>query len=488
MKLIQTVLLLIFGGFLFVNTFVNAQNSNNPNNTPTPEQRARQIQNTAKAWGFEADPKLPNVLVILVDDLGYGDLSIYGSPNLKTPNIDSLGTAGMKFTQFRANCSVCSPSRASLLSGMYPDRTGVPGVIRTHAEDSWGYLSQNLTLLPAALKKYGYESAIIGKWHLGLESPNLPNERGFDFFHGFLGDMMDDYYHHRRHNNNYLRRNTETINPEGHATDIFSDWACDYLRDQTKNATKKPFFLYLAYNAPHAPIQPPQEFLDRVLKREESLDEKRAKLIALIEHLDTGIGRVLQTLKETGLEQNTLVVFTSDNGGQLNLGAFNGSHRGGKGEMYEGGLKIPFLVRWPNHIVPGSQTEVQGVLMDLFPTILELAGATPNDHSFTQHIDGVSLLNIFLGKSETLEPRNLYFVRREGGIPFGGKTSNALIYGNWKILQNTPFSPLEFYNLKNDPLETIDLKTKIPQDFRTSLKQMMLHIQEGGRIPWQIPR
>ncbi|MDR2705218.1 MAG: sulfatase-like hydrolase/transferase [Planctomycetaceae bacterium] len=437
---------------------------------------------------FAVELLRPNVLIILVDDLGYGDLSIYGSPDLKTPNIDSLGTAGMKFSQFRANCSVCSPSRASLLSGMYSDRTGVPGVIRTHAEDSWGYLSPNLTLLPAALKKYGYESAIIGKWHLGLESPNLPNERGFDFFHGFLGDMMDDYYHHRRHNNNYMRRNTETIDPEGHATDIFSDWACDYLRDQSQNTAKKPFFLYLAYNAPHAPIQPPQEFLDRVLKREEQIDEKRAKLIALIEHLDTGIGRVLQTLEETGLEQNTLVVFTSDNGGQLNLGAFNGSHRGGKGEMYDGGLKIPFLVRWQNHIIPGSQTEVQGVQMDLFPTILELAGATPNDNSFVQHIDGVSLLNIFLGKSTTLESRNLYFVRREGGIPFGGKTSNALIRGDWKILQNTPFSPLEFYNLKNDPLENTDLKTKIPQEFRTSLKQMMLHIQEGGRVPWQAPR
>jgi arylsulfatase A-like enzyme len=438
-----------------------------------------------------SEPSRPNILIILADDLGYGDLSIYGSPNLKTPNIDSLGTSGMKFTQFRANCNVCSPSRASLLSGMYPDRCGVPGVIRTHAEESWGYLAQNLTLLPAALKKYGYECAIIGKWHLGLESPNLPNERGFDFFHGFLGDMMDDYYNHRRHDNNYMRHNTETIDPEGHATDIFSDWACDYLRNRTKNknSSQKPFFLYLAYNAPHAPIQPPQEFLDCVLKREGRIDEKRAKLIALIEHLDTGIGRVLQTLKETGLEQNTLIVFTSDNGGQLNLGAYNGSHRGGKGEMYDGGLKIPFLVRWQNHITPNSQTEIQGVQMDLFPTILEIAGATAKDHSFVQRIDGVSLLNVFLGKTETetLKSRNLYFVRREGGMTFGGKTSNALIHGDWKILQNTPFSPLEFYNLKNDPLETTDLKTKIPQEFRTLLKQMMLHIQEGGRVPWQTP-
>ncbi|MDR1962307.1 MAG: sulfatase-like hydrolase/transferase [Planctomycetaceae bacterium] len=435
----------------------------------------------------------PNIVVILADDLGYGDLSIYGGTDVRTPNIDSLGIAGMKFSQFRANCCVCSPSRAALLSGMYPDRTGVPGVIRTHAENSWGFLSQNLTLLPAALKNYGYDNAAIGKWHLGLESPNTPNERGFDFFHGFLGDMMDDYYHHRRHDQNYMRHNKETINPNGHATDLFSDWACDYLRLRAKEGNKKPFFLYLAYNAPHAPIQPPQEFLDRVLKRENQINEKRAKLIALIEHLDAGIGRVLQTLKETELEQKTLVLFTSDNGGDLPAGAFNGQHRGGKTEMYEGGLKIPFLVRWTNHVAPGSQSETQAVLMDLFPTILEIAGAKfengnkSADASFVQRIDGVSLLDVLLGKTDSLPLRNLYFVRRDGGIPFGGKTSNALIHGEWKILQNTPFSPLEFYNLKKDPLETTDLKTESPQEFRKSLNQMMLHIQEGGQVPWQPP-
>ena len=434
----------------------------------------------------------PNIVFILVDDLGYGDLSIQGGPNLQTPQIDSLGKEGMRFTQFRASCNVCSPSRAALLSGMYPDRAGVPGVIRTHAEDSWGRLSQEITLLPATLKNYGYTSAIIGKWHLGLQSPDTPNERGFDFFHGFLGDMMDDYYTHLRHDINYMRKNNQEIKPEGHATDLFSDWASDYLRQRAANTTQEPFFLYLAYNAPHVPIQPPAEYLKRVLDREPGIDEKRAKLVALIEHLDDGIGRVLNTLKETGLDQNTLVMFASDNGGQLSVGAFNGPHKGAKGDMYEGGLKVAFLAKWPGHIPSASQTEAQAVLMDVFPTIVEIAGGRVDenqrsaDGAFVQRIDSLSLTNILLGKSQSLPDRNLYFVRREGEPPrFAGKTNEALIRGDWKLVLNSAFSPAEFYNLKNDPLETTDLRTKSPNEFQKSLRQLMLHLQEGGRTPWQ---
>jgi len=209
----------------------------------------------------------PNILVILADDLGYGDLSSYGATDLQTPHIDRLMLAGTRLDQFYANCPVCSPTRASLLSGRYPELVGVPGVIRTHASNNWGYLSPRATLLPTLLKKANYHTAIIGKWHLGLQSPNTPNQRGFDYFHGFLGDMMDDYYNHRRHDINYMRRNSQEIDPQGHATDLFTDWACDYLRDRANNDRpnkKKPFFLYLAYNAPHTPIQPPAAWLDKV--------------------------------------------------------------------------------------------------------------------------------------------------------------------------------------------------------------------------------
>ena len=241
----------------------------------------------------------PNILFILTDDQGYHDVSYYGTLDLKTPNIDAIASSGIRFDNFYANSTVCSPTRAAILTGRYQDRVGVPGVIRTYPEDNWGYLDPKATLLPKELKRVGYETAIIGKWHLGLESPNTPTERGFDFFRGWLGDMMDDYWKHRRHDINYMRLNEKVIDPEGHATDLFTDWSVDYIKNQSKN--ESPFFLYLAYNAPHFPVQPPQNWLEKVLQREKGIDSTRAKLVAFIEHMDDGIGKVIQALKDNGL-------------------------------------------------------------------------------------------------------------------------------------------------------------------------------------------
>ncbi len=207
----------------------------------------------------ESSEDHPNIIVVMADDLGRGDYSAYGTPDIRTPNIDRLCREGATLENMYANSCVCSPSRAALLTGCYPDRVGVPGVIRHVPADSWGYLSPSAVLLPRLLKAAGYHTALVGKWHLGLESPNMPGERGFDLFHGFLGDMMDDYRTHLRGVHNFMRRNQQVIEPEGHATDLFSDWACDYLQERAQAGG--PFFLYLAYNAPHDPIQPPAEWL-----------------------------------------------------------------------------------------------------------------------------------------------------------------------------------------------------------------------------------
>ncbi len=426
-----------------------------------------------------AEKQRPNLLVILVDDLGYGDLSCYGAEDLRTPNIDRLVASGMKFVNFYANCPVCSPTRAALLTGRYPDLVGVPGVIRTHAENNWGYLNPRAVLLPQVLKPAGYHTAIIGKWHLGLESPNTPNDRGFDFFHGFLGDMMDDYYTHRRHGFNYMRLNRQVIDPEGHATDLFTEWACEYLRSRQPG---QPFFLYLAYNAPHTPIQPPEAWLKRVREREPDVPVKRAKLVALIEHLDDGIGRVLQTLKQTGLADNTLVVFSSDNGGQLAAGANNGPLRDGKGTVYEGGLKVPTAVVWPGHIRPGSQTDFMAMTMDIFPTLCEAAGV-PVDHP----IDGVSFLPTLLGQKQPPLRQDWFFRRREGGLAFNGKTIEAVRRGDWKLLQNSPFAPMELYNLKDDPLEQHNVIDRYRAVYRNLAAALRRHIQRCGSVPWQKP-
>jgi arylsulfatase A-like enzyme len=206
--------------------------------------------------------RVPNILVILTDDQGYHDVSYYGTKDIKTPNIDQLASSGLRLDNFYANCPVCSPTRASLLTGRFPDHVGVPGVIRTFDKDNWGYLDPKSTLLPKELKKAGYATAMIGKWHLGFDSPNLPNERGFDYFQGWLGDMMDDYWTHRRHDINYMRKNKEIIDPVGHATDLFTQWVTSYFDERAKQ--KQPFFVYLAYNAPHFPVQPPKEWLEKV--------------------------------------------------------------------------------------------------------------------------------------------------------------------------------------------------------------------------------
>jgi arylsulfatase A-like enzyme len=428
----------------------------------------------------DAEPP-PNFLLIFTDDHGYGDVSAYRAADLRTPHIDRLAAEGMLFTSMRANATVCSPSRAALLTGRYPDRVGVPGVIRTHPQDSWGYLDPSVSTLADALKGAGYHTAIVGKWHLGLESPNIPNERGFDFFHGFLGDMMDSYTTHLRHGHNYLRRDGEVIEAEGHATDLFTDWAIAYLRERAQ-AKDRPFFLFLAYNAPHFPIEPPADWLAKVKEREPQLDEKRARNVAFIEHLDDGIGRVLAALKEAGFDDNTVVVFTSDNGGSLPHAQNNDPWRGGKQTHYDGGLRVPFVARWPAKIEAGSRCDYAGLAFDLFPTFVELAGAEP-----AADLDAVSLLPLLKGEAINA-PRDLYFVRREGGLAYGGKSYEALIRGDWKLLQNNPYSPLELYNIRTDPQEKDNLAASHRAVFNELAAALRIQIQRGGATPWQPSR
>ena len=425
-----------------------------------------------------ANAQKPNIVLILVDDLGYGDLSSYGADDLQTPHIDAIIGAGMRFDRFYANSPVCSPTRAALLTGRHPPMVGVPGVIRTRAADNWGYLSEDAVMLPAVLKRAGYHTGMVGKWHLGLETPNRPHDRGFDEFKGFLGDMMDDYYIHRRHGINYMRENDTVIHPEGHATDLFSDWASDYIHSRTPSSA--PFFLYLAYNAPHTPIQPPEEWVARVKERESAIDDQRAKLVALIEHMDAGIGRVMEALEEAGYADNTLVVFTSDNGGQLNVGANNGGLRDGKQSMYEGGLRVSTGIKWPGKIEAGSRSDYVALSMDLFPTLADAAGV-PINH----FIEGKSFLPTLMGETQEWNTRDLFFSRREGNLRYAGKTIEAVRRGDWKLLHNSPYEPQELYNLATDPLEQNNLIEQEPEVYRILAAALRAHLQEGGKIPWQ---
>lgn len=421
----------------------------------------------------------PNVVVILTDDQGYADASAWGGTDVRTPHLDRIAAEGLHFSRMRANATVCSPSRAALLTGRDADRAGVPGVIRTAPDNSWGRLAPDLPMLPALLRRAGYHTAHVGKWHLGLEAPDTPNARGFDHFRGFLGDMMDSYTTHLRHGNNYLRRDDVPIEAAGHATDLFTDWAIAYLRERAERPGQ-PFFLYLAYNAPHFPIEPPVEWVDRVRARAPDMPELRLRAVAFDEHLDAAVGRVLDALDTTGLARNTLVVFTSDNGGSLPHGQRNDPWRGGKQQHYDGGVRVPFAIRWPAQIQPGQRTEHAGQTFDVFPTLLELAGA-----AIPSGIDAVSLAPVLRGERPDTSRREMYFVRREGGAAFDGQAYHALVRGPWKLLRNSPYGPLELYHLDRDPAETTNLADLEPDVLRDLKGALQRRIQRGGSVPWQ---
>jgi arylsulfatase A-like enzyme len=422
--------------------------------------------------GRTAQP--PNILVILVDDLGYGDLSSYGAQDLKNPAVDRLAAEGMRFTDFHANSSVCSPTRAALLTGRFPDLVGVPGVIRQTEGNSWGNLADDATLLGQPLLSAGYRTALVGKWHLGFESPDYPLDRGFEFFHGFLADMMDDYYTHTRSGVNWMRLGRDEIDPVGHATDLFTEWAIDYLAE--RKGQPEPFFLYLAYNAPHAPIQPPPEWLRRVQDREPGLSLERASIVALIEHLDDGIGKVMQALADNGQRENTLVIFASDNGGDIGCGASNGPLRGGKAQMWEGGVRVPAVASWPGRIEAGTTTSAVFMTMDIFATTLDAAGI-----DYAGEVDAQSFLPVLLGKATTAPPRDIFFVRREapGGVHYGARN------GDFKLVQNTPDGPFMLYNLRDDLAETTDLSESEPAEFSRLKGALAQHRQVAEQVPWQ---
>ena len=290
--------------------------------------------------------------------------------------------------------------------------------------------------------------------------------------------MMDDYYTHLRFGNNYMRRDEQEIDPKGHATELFTQWAIDVIRE--RSADDRPFFLYLAYNAPHTPIQPPESWFQRVRERENGISDQRARYIALVEHMDDGIGRVLQALKDNGAHEDTLVIYTSDNGGQLDAGAYNGPLRGAKQDMYEGGIRVPAMAVWPGRIAPGSVTDRLAMIMDLFPTACAAAGA-----DFDHSIEGRSILPTLLGERQDFDERVYYWVRREGGPKYWGQDYHAVRRGDLKLLHNDPFLPLELFDMEKDAMEETDLSSTSTADFEQLVHLMQAQAQAAGHVPWQ---
>jgi len=387
----------------------------------------------------------PNILLIVSDDAGYADFGFQGCKDIPTPSLDGLAKSGLRMSQAYVAGPVCSPSRAAMLKGKTPARTGH----ENNLGGDKGGVDVTTELLPARLKKQGYHTGGIGKWHLGSKEEFLPWKRGFDEWIGFLGGRSD-YLKQKKRNVTLTRNGVKSLDTE-YLTDALSREAASFI---TRNAIE-PWFLYLAYNAPHSPMQAPpggEEMFP-------NLDSKRAVLAAMTASMDKGIGHVLDTLKATGKEKNTLVVFINDNGGATYSAFQNTPLRSHKGTLFEGGIRVSLLVRWPG-VVPENKDFTHPVCAtDLLPTFLSAAGAAPDSWKDS---DGVDLAPYLSGKRS--EPPHDSLCWRFNVVA-------AIRDGDWKLIRIRGNDPLLF-NLGADPTEAKNLAGEEPERVKSMLQKI----------------
>jgi arylsulfatase A len=359
----------------------------------------------------------PNVLFILADDLGYGDLGHFGNAVVETPNLDALTRDGVTLTQHYSASPLCAPARAALLTGRYNHRTGAVDVASNRGLDR---IDPSETTMADMFRGAGYATGMVGKWHNGLHDLRFhPNRRGFDAFLGFLNGGMD-YWRWS------VDRNGQTERSDGrYLTDVFSDEALRFVEAHAQ----EPFFLHLSYNAPHLPLQAPDELVSKYRGQGE-LTEEVATLYAMVEAMDRGIGRVLAALEAQGLAQDTIVVFASDNGPVLR-GGFdrdNGPFRGAKGDAHEGGIRVPAIVRWPAGLPAGTHCEAMTHFCDWMPTLARMAGvAAPS----TKPLDGTDIRERLRGRGAPAEERRFWQRNRYEPV---ARCNAAVREGPWKLL------------------------------------------------------
>jgi arylsulfatase A-like enzyme len=397
-------------------------------------------------WQSLAASRQPNLLLIVSDDAGYADFGFQGCKDIPTPHLDALAAGGLRFTQGYAPGPVCSPSRAGMLTGKAPARTGHENNLR----DGFG-VDAGTPLLPVRLKAIGYHTGMIGKWHLGAEKPYLPWERGFDDFYGFLAGGHN-YVAPTNKNNIMLRNGKEAVESE-YLTDAFAREAEAFI----KANRAQPWFLYLAFNAVHSPMQAKASELVKISRIS---NPARRVLAAMTVSLDKGVGRTLAALDSSGLTSNTVVVFINDNGGATYSKFFNAPLRGWKGTLFEGGIRVPLLVRWPGILPAGRTFDAPATGLDLLPTLLAAAGAKPDAWADS---DGVNLLPFLTGKSAALPHSTLYW--RFNVVA-------AVRDGDWKLIRIQSAPPLLF-NLANDLPEKNNLAEKQPDKVRELLTKLV---------------
>lgn len=370
----------------------------------------------------------PNVLFIVVDDLGADDVGYQGSEIL-TPNIDTLASQGTVINHGYAY-PICSPTRAALMTGKNPLTFGIDGPMENDA-----MLPEEEIVMPERFQQAGYRTWMVGKWHLGMaKQAVMPHNRGFDDFYGFLGGFID-YYTHVYFGGLDWQHNGKSVKEEGHATELLTNKAIEHL---SSYQGQQPFFMYLAYSAPHTPLQ----YVPNPTEDYSHIDNTDRRVFAeMTTDVDNHIGNVLTTLKETDLADNTIVVFMSDNGGNLEAGASNGELKGSKGSAFEGGVRVPMIVRWPGNI-EGGAIDVPLFTQDWLPTLLDAAGI---DYS-ADEFEGVSMLSSLQDGSTVIASR---------AVVVGTAKSKAVYQWPWKLLSDK--GKLYLYNLVEDSFETTNL-------------------------------
>ncbi|SNZ01159.1 sulfatase-like hydrolase/transferase [Flagellimonas pacifica] len=392
------------------------------------------------------ESKSPNIIIIMADDMGYGDLSGFGSSSINTPNLDRMAQEGMKFTDFHSNGTVCSPTRAALLTGRYQQRFGIEGVITALNHRDVGLAIEEVTFADA-LKLEGYRTGIMGKWHLGYPERLNPVHQGFDEFIGYVSGNVDYYSHvdQEAYEDWWFQNNLKK--EVGYTTDLITKHSINFIK---KHKDEK-FLLYIPHEAPHGPFQGRKSKAFRIIGDKESNKnpEKNVRAVhkEMIEIMDEGVGKILKTLKALKLDKNTLVFFCSDNGPNK-LGS-SGRFRGAKGSIWEGGHRVPGIAWWPGKIKSGQVCNQTVMTMDLFPTMVSLSGST-REYSF----DGTDISQTLL-ENKTLAKRELFWRQ-------GGSNRAAVRDGDWKLVRLQKETIPMLYNLKDDPSENIDVASKYP--------------------------
>lgn len=421
------------------------------------------------SWGAER----PNVLLIMSDDQGYGDLGVHGNPVVQTPNIDRFAAESVEFRSFYV-CPVCAPTRASLMTGRYNYRTRVTDTYLGRA-----LMDPDETTLAEMLSKAGYRTGIFGKWHLGDNYPMRPIDQGFDealvLKGGGIGQPSDppggeSYF------DPVLQHNGKQVKTKGYCSDVYTDAAIKFI----EKAGGQPFFVYLPFNAVHAPLEVPEK--DYELYKDQDLSPSRfpdvgypmpkkfpedttARVYGMVTNIDTNVGRLLKKLDELKVADNTVVIFMTDNGPQQPR--YNAGLRGRKGSVYEGGIRVPFFVRWPGHTAKGRKVDQPAAHIDIAPTLLEACGAeVPED----VHLDGVSLLDLIEGKADKLPGRILFSQWHRGDVPEKYRAFEAR-GRRWKLVQalgvkEEPFTQnpeFELFDVINDPYEIHDQADDHPE-------------------------